>query len=167
MSKIVIQKYHPQFEAQVREIFFESSTKKDFKDQAEKEAFYQKYVGFYLKHFPEFCWIAVGQNVLGYVLGMPETHHSELEQIQPHLKKFEDLYDRYPAHLHINCHSSSRGLGVGGQLVLKMIQELGSQGLPGLHIMTGAQSRNRSFYQRLGFTDEVEREGILFMGRPL
>lgn len=167
MPEIMIRPFGPEFEAEVREIFFESSTRKDFRDHAEKEAFYQKYVGFYLSHYPDYCWVALNDRVLGYVLGMPKTADQRLEAIQPHLAKFEDLFERFPGHLHINCHQASRGQGVGALLVSKMIQELAQKGLPGLHIMTGAESRNRSFYQRLGFNYEVVREGILFMGRPL
>jgi GNAT superfamily N-acetyltransferase len=152
---------------QVEEIFFDTSTRKEFKNQEERNAFSWKYLHFYLCHFPEYAWVALNKTkVLGYVLGIPFTQDPTLYQLQPHLEIFEDLFDRYPAHLHINCHQDSRGLGIGTLLIGTLIKQLSDQGLSGLHIMTGPISENRHFYQRLGFTDHFERSGILFMGKP-
>lgn len=152
-------------EPQLSEIFFESSTKKDFKDQAERDAFEWKYLGFYLAHYPEYVWLAVeGSKLLGYVLGMPFTHDPSLYQIQPHLKKFETEFSQFPAHLHINCHVEARGKGVGSQLVKRLLEQLTQQQVKGLHIMTGVSSENRHFYRKLGFEFERVKDQILLMG---
>lgn len=156
------------FKTQVSEIFFESSTKKEFKDQKEKEAFEWKYLGFYLAYYPEYAWIALqDQQVLGYVLGMPFTQDPSLYAIQPHLKAFEEAFKKFPAHLHINCHADSRGKGVGKVLVNTILQQMRSEGIKGLHIMTGPQSDNRIFYQKLNFNYEFTLNSILFMGIAL
>lgn len=153
------------FVSQVSEIFFESSTKKEFKNKAERDAFEWKYLGFYLSHYPEYAWIAVkGEKVLGYVLGMPFSQDPSLYQIQPHMIAFEDYFELYPAHLHINCHADSRGQGVGKLLVLKLLNQLKNEGVSGLHIMTGSQSENRFFYQKLGFDFEAQDGSILLQG---
>lgn len=150
---------------QVSEIFFESSTKKDFKDQQEKDAFEWKYLGFYLSHYPEYTWIAVqNKQVLGYVVGMPFTQDPSLYAIQPHLKAFEEHFKTFPAHLHINCHANSRGMGVGKKLVTVLLDQLKKEGVAGLHIMTGVASENRFFYQKLGFEVEVSQGSILLQG---
>jgi len=165
MSETVILNFAHSYLPQVSEIFFEASTKKDFKDQHEKDAFFWKYVGFYLINFPEYAWLAVDEGkVLGYVLGMPRSQDPDLYAIQPHLKAFEEHFTAYPAHLHVNCHIDARGRGVGKKLVLKLMSQLKDQQVPGLHIMTGPTSDNKAFYQKLGFDFEVERNSILFMG---
>lgn len=160
------------YKGQVSEIFFESSSRKDFKDQKDKDAFEWKYLGFYLCHYPEYAWLALKEGkALGYVLGMPFSQDPSLYQIQPHLKVFQEYFQKYPGHLHINCLAASRGLGIGSQLVNAFEKQLQMTGIRGLHIMTGPDSRNRAFYRRLGFDFEVELEfegaPILFMGKSL
>ncbi|WP_408096712.1 GNAT family N-acetyltransferase [Peredibacter sp. HCB2-198] len=157
---------------QVREIFFESSTRKEFKDEIERDAFFEKYVGFYLRHYPELAWVGIlGDKVLGYIVAAPKSTDTELCKIQPHLKAFEALFNEYPAHLHINCHHESRGMGLGSQLVKALEGELKASKIAGLHIMTGSDSANRNFYKKLGFDFESELPfrgvPILFMGKRL
>ncbi len=153
---------------ELREIFFESSTKKVFLSDEEKETFYWKYMGFYLAHYPEFVWIGLkDEKVLGYILGMPFSHDPSLYSIQPHMEAFKEEYLEFPAHLHINCHLDSRGMGLGQELVKFFEDQLRRSGCRGLHAMTGPDSRNRSFYQKLGFDFEVTKNGILFLGKSL
>lgn len=156
------------YRSQIDAIFFEASSKKEFKDQQEKDAFNWKYLGFYLAHYPEYAWIAINEHkVLGYIVGMPFTQDPSLYQIQPHLKAFSEEFKVYPAHLHINCHESSRGLGIGKLLTVKLMDQLKREGVKGLHIMTGPASDNRAFYTKLGFDFEENRNSILLMGRVL
>lgn len=156
------------YRSQVDEIFFESSTKKDFKDAQEKESFNWKYLGFYLAHYPEYAWLVVKENqVLGYIVGMPFTQDPSLYQIQPHLQNFETDFTHYPAHLHINCHKDSRGQGVGQMLIQRLFAQLKAEGVKGLHILTGPLSDNCRFYRKLGFDSEITRNSIHFMGISL
>lgn len=156
---------------EVRGIFFESSTKKTFIDDADKEAFFQKYLGFYLKHYPELAMVAELGKILGYVVAAPHSNDPELNVLQPHMKIFHSYAVNYPAHLHINCHHESRGMGVGRNLVLQIMQELKALNIIGIHIMTGPDSANQSFYKKLGFDFQVgidfQGSPILFMGRSL
>ncbi len=174
MSEIVILNFKDpriqlgDYKFQAEEIFFESSTKKDFKDAQEKTAFVWKYLRFYLAHYPEYAWIAVQEGkVLGYVLGMPFTQDPTLYQIQPHLRAFEDHFLMFPSHLHINCHHEARGKGIGKILTIKLLEQLRGQGIQGIHIMTGPHSENRYFYEKLGFDFKAEKNGILLMGKTL
>lgn len=167
MSEIVIRSYldHSDAGPQLMDIFLESSVKKEFKDEEERAAFYYKYVGFYLEYYPELCLLALKNGkLLGYILGATKSQDSKLYSLQPHLKKFQEFFQDYPAHLHINCSADSRGQGVGSKLIKAFEEKLQKLGVSGLHIMTGGTSRNRSFYQRLGFDFETE---IMFQGSPI
>jgi GNAT superfamily N-acetyltransferase len=164
--------YDDTFLPEIKEIFFESSVKKDFKDEAEKEAFFYKYAGFYLHHFPELCFVALKEKrVMGYVLGSTITDSDELLKLQPHLKIFASEYVLFPAHLHINCHHESRGMGLGRILIAAFERALNERNINGLHIMTGVNSENRKFYKKVGFDHEVMEDFhgsvILFMGKKL
>lgn len=168
MSAVVIKAYTPSDLSQIEVIFFESSTKKTFASEEEKKAFQWKYLGSYLSKFPELAFVAkLEGKVLGYVVGATDTDF----ELQPHLKSFDDLLKIYSAHLHINCHADSRGLGIGSMLIQKLESKLQALHCNGLHIMTGVDAKNRSFYQKLGFSFEVVRNfdqrPILMMGKNL
>ena len=141
--------FSPEYLDEVKEIFFESSSKKSFKDETEKEAFFEKYLGYYLRHYPELCLVAVGQRVLGYVVASPVSEGAELEELQPHLGTFKTHFKKYPAHLHINCHHESRGLGIGSGLINEIEKRLMDLEIRGLHIMTGHDATNQKFYKNL------------------
>jgi ribosomal protein S18 acetylase RimI-like enzyme len=168
MSAVIVSTYSSIDLTEVEEIFFESSTKKIFKDDEEKRQFQWKYLASYLERTPELALVAKKDGkVLGYVCGSLVTDF----ELQPHMKIFEDLLINFPAHLHINCHVESRGLGVGSLLIQELEKKLQVLKSPGLHIMTGLDSRNRSFYQKLGFIFEEKRlfedRPILMMGKTL
>jgi ribosomal protein S18 acetylase RimI-like enzyme len=170
MSAVIVP-FEEKFLPEIREIFFESSTRKKFKDEHEEESFFYKYVGFYLQYYPELAFVAHAGMVLGYVLGAPTSDSLELQKIQSHLKIFESQFKRYPAHLHINCHHESRGMGIGAQLVQQFEGALLEKKIQGLHIMTGPDALNKNFYKKLGFDHEVLEDfhgsRILFMGKSL
>lgn len=174
MSEVVILNYKDprtqsgDFRSQVDAIFFETSTKKDFETQKQREEFNWKYLGFYLSHYPEYAWLALkAETVLGYVVGMPFSHDPSLYQIQPHIKAFKIFFEKYPAHLHINCLPEAQGKGIGKRLVQALTEQMMAQRVPGIHILTGPDSVNRLFYQKLGFHEEVEQSQILLMARAL
>ncbi len=161
----------PQDLSELREIYFESSAKKDFQNEAEKEAFYQKYLGHYLDHFPEFVWVAREGRILGYMVAAPVTQDPDLYHIQPHLQVFEAYFKEYPAHLHVNFHPMARGMGLGSKLFSELEKQFQGMKIRGIHIMTGPDSRNKMFYQRLGFnfekTLDFRGNPILMMGKSL
>ncbi len=157
---------------EVRDIFFESSVRKNFNDENERDLFYQKYLGHYLLYYPEFAFVAtIEDKVLGYVVSSPISATADLVLLQPHLQLFKRHFEKFPAHLHINCHHSARGLGVGTLLVEFTVQKLRQRNIKGLHIMTGPDSLNISFYRKLGFSFETKEEfqgsAILFMGKEI
>jgi predicted N-acetyltransferase YhbS len=157
---------------EVTEIFFESSTKKEFKDEEDKKSFFQKYLGFYLDQYPDLALVFLkDEKVMGYVIASPVSSGTELDTLQPHLMSFKEYFKTYPAHLHINCHFESRGMGVGSELIKEIEKRLKGRNISGLHIMTGVDSPNQNFYKRLGFdftvTLKFHGSPILLMGKSL
>lgn len=172
MSEIVnLTRPTPEEVREIRDIFFESSTRKDFKDEADREAFFRKYVGIYLERFPEFVWVAREDKILGYMIAAPLTKDPDLYQVQPHLGTFESHFESYPAHLHVNFHAEARGKGLGSKLFSELEKQLQRMGIRGIHIMTGPDSRNKTYYHRLGFDFEItlsfQGTAILLMGKSL
>lgn len=154
----------------VVEIFFESSSKKVFKSDTEKNDFLYKYLGFYKDKYPNIFLVALmDDKVLGYICGARDSKfENELYDFLPHYSLFEDLYEKFPAHLHINLSQNSRGLGVGSKLI-EAFEEIVSTS--GVHLITGPKARNRSFYLKNNYTFECLREfrglELLFMGKTL
>ncbi len=172
MSEIIVKQGIPRDISSLREIFFESSTKKTFENESQKEDFFYKYLGLYFKNDPTLCFYAEKNGVtIGYCVGLGQTIKTELFEKQPHLKVFQDHYVNFPAHLHMNCDFRYRGQGVGSKLLLAFEQEIAGRNISGLHIMTSSESPNVSFYHKAGFAFKDEREWsggrILFMGKKL
>ncbi|MDB2447332.1 GNAT family N-acetyltransferase [bacterium] len=171
----------------IDDIFFESSAKKTFKDQAERDSFKYKYLGYYLEHHPELflvCydenqWKAAGPSneLLGYICGSPDTlKDTELVELNPYLEIFKTEYESYPAHLHINCHARARGKGIGSRLISSFESslknfEVNGISVKGLHLITSPEARNVGFYERNGYTDKhvksLSGNDLLLMGKTL
>ncbi len=62
-------------------------------------------------------------------------------------------------------------MGVGSKLIAEAEKELRALNIKGLHIMTGHDAANKSFYKKLGFDFQTELNfqgsTILFMGKSL
>lgn len=164
--------FEDRFFPEIVEIFYESSTKKTFKDEDERKRFFEKYCGFYLKTYPELALVAVKDGkVMGYVVASPISEGHEIDALQPHMQVFKEQFHNYPSHLHINCHFESRGLGIGRMLIQALEEKLKLLNIHGVHIMTGVDSENKNFYSRLGFdfTKTLDFNGtpILLMGKKL
>jgi ribosomal protein S18 acetylase RimI-like enzyme len=175
MSEIVIDLFREcplrDKEAQLREIFFESSARKNFNDDAEREIFYQKYLGSYLMLAPDLTFVCWESKLLGYITGILDSDATEISSLQPHLTTFKDLFQRFPAHLHINMHHEARGRGIGSKLLIEFEKKIKLNNVFGVHLITSPSSRNCDFYRKNGYTFEAERSflgtGLLFMGKSL
>ena len=98
------------------------------------------------------------KEVLGYICASPDTNKDdELFKENPYLSIFQDLYETYPAHLHINCHANARGKGVGEKLLQTLEEKLRHNGLKGLHLITSPQAQNVNFYHKYGFSEDYKR----------
>lgn len=168
MGACLIRRYEAQDKTQVEEIFWETSGRTEFASAEERRLFQHQYLDDYLS---QVVWVAVeGTSVLGYILAQLDTLATE-SSWAAHLHLFRDHYQQYPAHLHINCHSAAQGKGLGGKLLVALEQELSSQGVKGLHLITSATARNVGFYKKYGYL-EISRQPwkateLLLLGKIL
>ena len=93
------------YELQIKEIFFESSAKKEFSTDEEKERFYQKWTSFYFENIEAITLVALdAEKVLGYLMGHPDSKNcTKLYTQNSNYELFEDQFKGFPAHLLINC----------------------------------------------------------------
>ncbi len=83
----------------------------------------------------------------------------------------ENLYERFPAHLHVNVDKTARGAGVGAKLVERYLADLRSLDVKGIHLFCGPKPV--AFYRRCGLEILGEREfkpggvPVVAMGREL
>ena len=155
----------------VLDIFYETSGKKNFSSNEEKSNFEFKYFRYYLEKEPRLCFcVKLDERIIGYIIGSSDTlRDKELFNHSPYLELFKEFYVDFPAHLHLNLTSSTRGKGVGVLLINEFISRI----LPiaGVHIITGSRERNIHFYQKCGFNymeySNDETKSLIFMGKKL
>jgi len=154
---------------QIRTIFFLSTSIKEFSSVERKEAFFKKWCGDFIRLFPENFYLMIEEKkLLGYLSGCLNSSEAKSVLEVPGYTVFEDLFEDFPAHLHINFHPDCRGRGLGSHLVEKFAEDVKHLKIRGVHLVTSPDAKNVSFYQRLGFTHEVVRtfnsSPLLFMG---
>nr|BDT28714.1 GNAT family N-acetyltransferase [Bacteriovorax sp. HI3] len=157
---------------QVEDIFFLSTSVKSFASEERRLTFFKRWCGDYQTHYPqEFFVVMEEKKVLGYLSGCQDSFASLKVLDVPGLAVFEEQFEKFPAHLHINFHPDARGKGLGSLLVQHYMKVLKDQGIKGLHLTTSPDAQNVNFYLRLGFTHTVKREfkgsELYFMGAIL
>lgn len=159
--------------SQLKEIFYQSSSIKTFKNLEEREAFFMKWCGDYLNFFPEFFYLMVDEatNLLCYLAICPDTS-ANLDRLKvKSLGIFVDEYELYPAHLHMNTHENFRGIGLGAMILTAAEADLRMKKIKGLHLITEPTARNFEFYKRQGFNDVVVKAyndtQLCLMGKDL
>jgi GNAT superfamily N-acetyltransferase len=125
--------------------------------EGERECFLDKWLGRYLDDWPQLASVAVCEQtgqVAGYCVGCAHDVASDGRFADvsyfPLIAKFTP---HYPAHLHINLAERWRGRSIGKALIGHFAQGVSALGAPGVHVVTGAGSRNRNFYARAGFSE--------------
>lgn len=173
-SEMMKEETHPNAERQIDEIFFESSSRSSFESESEKQEFKYKYLDWYKKYFPELIWVAVNSdlNILGYICGASDTISApELAQMHPWMTCIREHLKNYPAHLHINLSQQARGQGVGSLLLSQFENNLKSQNISGVHLVTSPVARNVGFYRKNRYTFEAKftwkNVDLLLMGKHL
>ena len=67
----------------------------------------------------------------------------------------DDLYDRYPAHLHINLLPDCQRRGAGSELLTLFESRVRSAGAPGIHLVTSERNLKAvPFYRKHGYAPE-------------
>ncbi|WP_158583988.1 GNAT family N-acetyltransferase [Salinibius halmophilus] len=174
-NDVLIRPVQPSDEAAIVDICYETRSV-DIAEEG-KYAFALRWALPYLRDDPQFCFVAViGEQVIGYIVGTPDTKQQVLNferNILPEMQTLIDgshpfanqflnggkldpavteLLDDYPAHLHINMTSDCRGLGVGARLIKELEHQLISHNVTGIHL--GVNKQNMAavrFYQHQGY----------------
>lgn len=155
-------------------IFFSSSNTKSFQDPAARAAFRERWLGRYLSHDADWCYLAFRPNgdVVGYLAGAIDDpavapRFSDI----PYFADFKNLTRHYPAHLHVNVAPSHRSGGVGARLITAFLTDLRRSGIGGVHVVTSQGARNVTFYERQGFCElaasPTPKGEVLFLGRSV
>jgi GNAT superfamily N-acetyltransferase len=157
-------------------IFFAASATQSFPDATARQVFRERWLGRYLKS-PEDCLFVArdAENdgaIAGYIVGsFADPARVDRFNDIGYFKQLRDLTKAYPAHLHVNLHDRYRNLGLGGELVSAFAKWAQDHGASGVHVVTGAASRNLSFYARNRFANLRELtwndHNIVFLGRDL
>lgn len=152
-------------------IFFEASGTKTFAAEAERAAFRERWLGRYLKHEPEWAYLAIAgdRNVAGYLVGSIDASARPADS--GYLEEFEPFAADYPAHLHVNLAPTFRNRGIGRDLIAAFAADAARAGARGMHVVTAAGARNVGFYERAGFhilaRSTVGGRELVFLGRKL
>lgn len=168
-----IQESHKdQIVSSLKEIFFLSTSKKEFDSPEHKELFFEKWCGDYLNLYPQLVFLVfINDRLMGYLTGVEDTNSALVHLRVPGINLYKDLYDVFPAHLHINFHPDSRGMGLGTKLVQHFENYLRKSNVIGLHLVTSPDALNVTFYERLGFNKKFVRNHsgyqVMLMGKEL
>ena len=160
--------------AQLDRIFFEGSGRR-FASDEDRTIFRERWLGRYLQGGSDVVLVAQdgSATILGYLVGATEdpARQHRFADITYFRSDFRDLCCSYPAHLHINLAPAFRNRGLGARLINAFAAHARAFGATGMHVVTGSQARNVSFYTRCGFaplgTAAWNSGEIVFLGRRL
>jgi GNAT superfamily N-acetyltransferase len=138
----------------IDDIFFQSSAKRDFSSQEEKQAFREMSLGRYIeKHLSSF-FVALDADgrAVGYLAGSLENpitlnHFNDVA----YFRSIEDICRDYPAHLHVNVAERYRNRGLGTSLVGRFVEWAKLHSVKGIHLVTSSTAQSIPFYRRSGF----------------
>ena len=148
-------------------IFFEACGTKSFVSKEARVAFRERWLGRYLRTYPEWVYLAIGNHevVEGYLLGcLDDPAQTPMFSDIGYFQDLAALTARFPAQLHVNLAPSARGQGVGSQLVSSFVSDAQKAFCPGVHVVSGRGLRNVGFYERNGFREEGQ---VTWNGREL
>ena len=138
----------------VDEIFFESSARRDFSTEKEKQAFRETSLGRYIEKHRSSFFVASDDDgrAVGYLAGClknPLTlrHFNDIS----YFRYIEDICPDHPAHFHVNVAGRYRIAELGTALVGRMADWAKVHSVEEIHIVTSSTSRSIPFYRRSGF----------------
>ncbi|KFL31159.1 acetyltransferase [Devosia riboflavina] len=150
----------------------------------------------YLDFAPDHAFVlADGTNILGYVVGVPDTRIFEqrldkewwpmlaekyagrepkakldemvLSRIRQPKHSDAEISHTHPAHLHINLLRPAQSGGWGRKMIEIELESLRRAGAPALHLgLSLTNHRAYGFYTHIGL-DEIDRGEAIWMGRKL
>lgn len=154
------------------DVIFWATSARPISDVREREAFRDLWLGDYLADDSPYAWVALTPDgdVVGYLAGsVAPIMGNERFAGLGYFGAFGEALRDYPAHLHINLDEAWRNRGIGRRLIDAFAAQVRAAGHPGFHVVTGATSRNVSFYTRAGFAEIARtrwKSGeVVFLGR--
>ncbi len=144
----------------IEEIFFLSSSVQSFDSDDARQRFLDAWTGYYRESEPDGIYLCLtpDKRVAGYLMGCRDSRAAKrLYADIASYAVFEDQFDAYPAHFHVNCHPDHRERGIGGRLVAAFLDDCRGKGLSGVHVVTAEGARNIGFYRRCGFETVAQR----------
>ncbi len=159
---------------QLDKIFFTASATQAFESRAARAAFRERWFSRYLVNDAAHAFLLIDARAqaVGYLVGSLEdpariARFADLASV----RIFETLSASFPAHLHINLAAHVRDQGLGQRLVEAFAAHAVACGAHGVHVVTGARSRNVNFYRRCGFVEVGAHTSgtsdMVFLGRSL
>jgi GNAT superfamily N-acetyltransferase len=140
--------------ADIDDIFFNSSARRDFSSQEEKQAFRDTSLGRYMEKHRSSFFVALDADgrAVGYLAGCLEdpmtlSHFNDVA----YFRSIEDICRDYPAHLHVNIAEGHRNRGLGTALVGRFVAWAKLHSVMGIHLVTSSTARSIPFYRRSGF----------------
>lgn len=158
----------------IEEVFFLSSSVRDFPSPRARARFLAQWTGYYRDREPDRIYLSLAPTgrIEGYLMGCRDSRAAKRlyrEVASYHL--FEDLFDDYPAHFHVNCHPDFRCQGVGARLVDSFLAACADDAIGGVHVVTAADAANAAFYRKCGLDFAITRhwqdKELVFLGRRL
>ncbi len=139
------------------EIFFETASIRALDSPPARDAFYERWFGHYLETQAEDFFLTPGVDgaAIGYLAGCHNSFSEAARVITGDISYYTPAFCAalrdYPSHFHVNVKPGHQGGGVGRHLVARFVQRCRQFGSPGIHVVTGAQSRAINFYEACGF----------------
>ncbi len=150
----------PDASPMIEEIFFLSSSVQTFDTDDARQRFLEAWTGYYRESEPDgiLLYLAPDGRVAGYLTGCRDSRAAtRLYADIDSYRVFEDQFDAYPAHFHVNCHPDHRNHGNGSRLVAAFLDDCRGRGVAGVHVVTAEGARNIGFYRRCGFETIARR----------
>jgi len=141
----------------ISEVFWQTSVKKEFKNSVEQNTYYNVWLGYYLKYFPDYTFVEIQDNkIVSYIIGAPDARlflSHEKDWIITSEELFFDFkeYDYYAPHFHINTLPLFQGNGYGKHLTNTFENYLKSLNKNSYHLVTLKGERNNQFYEKNNF----------------
>jgi hypothetical protein len=126
--------------SEIDDIFFESSARRDFCNQEEKQSFREMSLGRYIaKHRDSFFVALDDGRCVRYLAGCLKNP-TKLTNDVSYFRYIEDICQDYPAHLHINIAERYRNRGLGATLVERFADWANLHSVGGIQIVTSSAS---------------------------
>jgi len=143
---------------------------------------------YYTEKQSEFVFVCANDldKAVGYVLCAPDEkkfRQTMFDEYLPKIRKIsflayallkrefsaiDKLYEKYPAHLHIDILPDYQRMGLGGKLIDALIEKLKEEKIIGVKLFCSANNKKGlSFYRKYGFTELGKQGGSVIFGYEL